>query len=159
QGNWYIHSHPKRRFFNLSKKEYFHREGSGTTTGTPQVVLNYRAVSRGHWPLKPFIDHEGRPVKGNFVTVRPRAPTVPLEYLWALLCSPLASAYAYTHALKRDILIVDLKRMPVPKVDEWAIDRVVVAARAYLEAAHQGLPNLFKHGVGEDRLHDLLRTM
>jgi hypothetical protein len=159
QGDWYIHSHPKRRFFNLCNKEFFRREGSGTTTGTPQVVLNYRAVSRGHWRLKPFVDRKGRPVKGNFVTVRPRASTVPLEYLWAVLCSPLANAYAYTHTLKRDILIVDLKRMPVPNVDEWGINRVAVAARAYLEAARQGFPSLFRQGVSEDRLHDLLRRM
>jgi hypothetical protein len=160
RGRWPIHDHPPVRYFNLSDKTLFRREGSGTTTGTPQVISNYRAAGRGVWRLKPFIDEEGLAVKGNLITVRPFSDAVPLEYLWALLCSPLANAYVYTHSLKRDILITDLYQMPVPNAEPWGVQRVVAAARAYLDAAREGPRSLFSsRGASESHLHDLLRRM
>jgi hypothetical protein len=159
RGNWFIHEHPPVSFFNLDIQGLFHRQGSGTTTRIPQVIFNYQSVSRGAWRLKPFIDVEGRPVKGNLLTARPRGDATPLEYLWALLCSPLANAYVYTHSLKRHILISDMNRMPVPNPKPWAVRRVVDAARAYLDAARAGLPTLYDPGVSEGELHNLLRRM
>ena len=70
EGDWFIHKHPPLGYFNLSDQELYRRQGSGTTTGARQVVLNYRSAGRGVWRLKPFIDRKGRPVKGNFITVR-----------------------------------------------------------------------------------------
>jgi hypothetical protein len=116
-------------------------------------------VSRGVWRLKPFIDAEGRPVKGNLLTARPLGDAIPLEYLWALLCSPLANAYIYTHSLKRHILISDMNRMPVPTPEPWAVNRVVGAARADVDAARAGLRTLYDPGVSEGELHNLLRRM
>lgn len=159
RGAWYIHEHPAVSYFNLGDEGFFHRQGSGTTTGVSQVSINYQSVSRGAWRLKPFIDNKGRPVKGNLLTARPRDNALPLEYLWALLCSPLANGYVYTHSLKRHILISDLNRMPVPNPAPWAVSRVVDAARAYLEAARAGTPSLFNPGVGEAELHNLIRRL
>lgn len=160
EGNWSIHETPPLGYLNLSDERLFHRKGSGTTTGVPQIVLNYRAASRGPWRLKPFIDRVGRPVKGNFLTVRPRKKKqLPLEYLWAILVSPLANAYVFTHGLKRDVLISDLNKMPFPKVERWAIDRVVKAAQDYLAAAGEGLHDLFNEGVTEERLNNLLQLL
>jgi hypothetical protein len=56
QGNWPIHEHPPLLHFNLRDESLFGRKGTGTTTGMPQVVLNYLSVGRGPWRLKPFID-------------------------------------------------------------------------------------------------------
>jgi hypothetical protein len=160
QGEWYIHQHPDIRYFNLRNSSLFGREGSGTTTGRPQVVLNYRAAGRGAWRLKPFIDSVGRPVKGSLITVRPGEDKVPIEYLWALLCSPLANGYVYTHSLKRDILIIDLNRMPVPKAEPWAVNRVVETVRSYFGAAQSWSPTpLFNQGASEAELHAALRRV
>ena len=106
---------------------------SGTTVGTPQVLLNYARASRGPWRLKALIDKQGHPVTSRFVPVRPRASTHSIESLWALLNSPVANAYAYSHLGQRDNPVGDIRKIPVPKVSSF--ERVEAAASAYLAAA------------------------
>jgi hypothetical protein len=50
----------------------------------------------------------------------------------------------YTHTLKRDILVGVMREMPVPHAQETDINRVVSAARNYLEAAKQFDPSIKK---------------
>ena len=121
---------PKLYWMNLSK-EAIRREVSGTTIGIPQVLLSYGRVSRGPWRLKAFIDREGRPVASRFITVRPR--TCSLELLWALLNSPVANAYAFTHLAKRDNIVGDMRKIPMPR--GTAFREVEKTTRAYLAAA------------------------
>jgi hypothetical protein len=96
--------------------------------------VSYARVSRGPWRLKAFIDVVGRPVTSRFITARPHACS--LEYLWALLNSPIANAYVYTHLAKRDNLVGDMRKIPVPKGKRF--EEIDTAARAYLDAAHAG---------------------
>src|SRR5262249_60280088 len=77
---------------------------TGTTTGVPQILLNYARVSRSPWRLKAIIDREGHAVTSRFLTLRPLAKSYPLEFLWGLCNSPFANAYVYTHTGKRDVL-------------------------------------------------------
>jgi hypothetical protein len=133
-----------------------------------------RNPARGVWRLKPFIDKVGRPIASNFISVRPKAVhNYPLEYVWALCCSPLANFYVFSHTLKRNIQDGDLRAMPVPRIDSWRVNSVVDAAKAYLEAvaqyvSHSASSNeadrpLFRiiHGGNVDvrTLHSLLRKM
>jgi type I restriction-modification system DNA methylase subunit len=130
-----LHQLPRLYWLNLDRS-VIHRARSGTTLGTPQVLLNYAPASRGPWRLKALIDERGHPVTSRFITVRPTAPSYSLETLWALLNSPVANAYAFSYLSKRDNIVGDIRKMPVPKITSFV--HVNYAATAYLKAASSG---------------------
>jgi len=125
-----IHQLPELYWMSLAK-EAIQSKRAGTTVGVPQVLMNYAPVSRGPWRLKALLDRKGRPVTSRFITVRPR--TCSLEVIWALLNSPVANAYAFTHLGKRDNLVGDMRRIPMPR--EAGFDEIETAAGKYLDAA------------------------
>jgi hypothetical protein len=127
-----LHELPKKHWMNLDPAVVY-RARSGATVGSPQVLLNYARVSRGPWRLKALLDKQGHPVTSRFITVRPTVSTHSIETLWALLNSPVANAYAYSHLGKRDNIVGDIRRIPIPKMLSFVgVER---AARAYLAAA------------------------
>ena len=128
-----IHQIPKLFWMNLADEAILHRR-SGTTVGTPQVLVNYAPVGRGPWRLKAFIDRRGRPVASRFITARSKSYS--LEVLWSLLNSPVANAFVYTHSGKRDNLVSDMRRIPMP--EGKAFGEIETAARNYLDAAVNG---------------------
>lgn len=105
----------------------------GTSSGIPQVLLNYTRVSREPWRLKAFIDREGLPFTTRFVAIRPRDTGIPLEVLWSLCNSPLANAFSYTHTAKREAGLL-LKDMPVPDLSNKSLKPLLEAVHRYLEA-------------------------
>lgn len=129
-----IHQLPKLYWMNLDDRA-IDRPQAGATVGVPRVLINYARVSRGPWRLKAFIDKTGRPVASRFITVRPRSCS--LEVIWALLNSPIANAYAFTHLGKRDNLVGDMRRIPMP--GGMAFDDIEITARGYIEAAAAGV--------------------
>ena len=133
----HTHELPELLHMNLSPSVVATRR-TGTTTGIPQVLLNYHPVARGPWRLKALIDRRGHPVTSSFITVRPRSPDMPLEYIWAVLNSPLANAYVYAHSLKRDVLVGLMQELPVPSESQQDVERVAQLARAYLDCVRQG---------------------
>ena len=132
-----LHQLPKLYWMNLDKS-VIHRARAGTTVGVPQVLLNYAPASRGPWRLKALIDREGHPVTSRFIPVRPRAREWSVEVLWAMLNSPLANAYAFSHLGKRDNIVGDIRKIPVPQARTF--EAVHHAASAYLDAAWSGEP-------------------
>jgi hypothetical protein len=127
-----LHELPNRYWMNLDPSVIRCRL-SGTTMGTPQVLLNYARASRGPWRLKALIDRQGHPVTSRFIPVRPTTPECSVETLWALLNSPVANAYAFSYLGKRDNIVGDIRKIPVPKASSFeCLER---AARAYLAAA------------------------
>jgi hypothetical protein len=127
-----LHKLPTLYWMNLAP-EVIRRPVSGTTVETPQVLLNYARSSRGPWRLKALIDKLGHPVTSRFITVRPTNPVYSLEILWALLNSPVANAYAFSHLRKRDNIVGDIRKIPLPKTSSF--ERVEAAAGGYLMAA------------------------
>jgi type I restriction-modification system DNA methylase subunit len=127
-----LHELPQRYWMNLDPS-VIHRARAGTTLETPQVLLNYARVSRGPWRLKALIDKTGHPVSSRFIAVRPTDSSYSIETLWAILNSPVANAYAYSHLGKRDNIVGDIRNIPLPK--RHALDGVNRAAKAYLAAA------------------------
>jgi hypothetical protein len=107
------------------------RSGTGTTTGMPQVLLNYAPISRSPWRLKAIMDREGHAVTSRFLTLRPLTKSCPLELLWGLCNSPFANAYVYTHTGKRDVLTDMMRAMPVPHTSDSEIQRVVEVVHKY----------------------------
>jgi hypothetical protein len=133
-GDWALHGHPEVTYINLSKK-VIRRPLLGTSAGKPQVLAPRNPV-RDVWRLKAFMDKEGHPFLSSFFAVRPWDTTMhPLEYILALCWSPVASAYIYTHSLKRNIQDGDLRQLPVPHTDEVGIRQVVKAVRDYRASA------------------------
>ena len=102
KGRWPVHKHPPVCYFN-PEAALVGRPRSGLDR-LPQVLVNYAPTSRGKWRLKPFIDYTGRVFSGSLFCVRPRDSRVPLEFLWAVMLSPLANLFARTHLLKRHVL-------------------------------------------------------
>jgi len=127
-----VHELPKGHWMNLAPA-VIRRAVSGTTVGIPQVLLNYAPASRGPWRLKALIDKQGHPVTSRFITVRPTASIYSIETLWAILNSPVANAYVYSHLGKRDNIVGDIRKLPIPKVRSF--EGVEGAAIAYLAAA------------------------
>jgi hypothetical protein len=127
-----LHELPKSHWMNLDPA-VIRRPMSGTTVGTPQVLLNYAPASRGPWRLKAVIDKQGYPVTSNFISVRSTNSSCSIETLWALLNSPVANAYAYSHLGKRHNIVGDIRKIPIPKVRSF--EGVERAATAYLAAA------------------------
>lgn len=139
-----LHELPKPYWMNLDPSVIF-RARSGTTVGAPQIILNYAPAGRGPWRLKALIDKPGHPVTSRFIPVRPRTSAHSLETLWALLNSPVANAYAFSHLGKRDNIVGDIRTIPVPKASSvQAADR---AATAYLEAAWSGKDSATLRGL------------
>ena len=131
----HLHELPKLYWMNLDASVVSSAR-SGTTIGTPQVLLNYAPSSRGPWRLKALIDQRGHPVTSRFVPVRPTAAGYSIETLWAVLNSPVANAYAFSHLGKRDNTVGVLRNIPVPKMISFVgVER---AASAYLAAASSG---------------------
>lgn len=124
-----LHQLPTPYWMNL-EASVVSSSRSGTTVGTPQVLLNYARVSRGPWRLKALIDQQGHPVTSRFISVRPTDSSYSVETLWALLNSPVANAYAYSHLGKRDNLVGVVRKLPIPKLS--AFEGVERAANAYL---------------------------
>lgn len=130
-----LHELPTLSWMNLNP-EAIRRSVNGADVGIPQVLLNYARASRGPWRLKALIDERGHPVTSAFVPVRPTDPLYSLEVLWAVLNSPVANAYAFSHLGKRHNIVGDIRRIPLPKVA--TLEGVQAAAISYLLAAGAG---------------------
>jgi hypothetical protein len=128
----YIHRLPTRYWMNLDRDAVLYPR-SGGPAGAAQILLNYAPASRGPWRLKALIDRDGHPVTSRFITVRPTAGSISIEALWALLNGPIANAFAYSHLGKRDNIVGDIRRIPLPaQCSSAALDRAVAA---YWDAA------------------------
>jgi hypothetical protein len=130
------HKLPDTFWFNLDPQVIGVRR-SGTKIGVSQILLNYSPVSRGPWQLKAFLDKEGHPFTSRFTTIRPKGSSWPLEALWGICNSPLANAYSYAFATKRDILAGLVEKMPIPNVGCDALIPLVTAVNDYFRAVKE----------------------
>ena len=104
----------------------------GLPYGRPQVLLNYAPVARKPWKLKATLDAKGHALTSRFSAIRPRDGGPSALYLWALLNSPVANAFAYDKLGKRDILVGTMRTMPVPArspMHEAAIEQAATRYR------------------------------
>lgn len=161
-----VDEQPDVYWLNLNR-EVIRRPGTGTTVGSPQVLVNYGRVSRvGVWRVVAYLDTAGHAFTSRFLSIRPKSRDLPIEYLWALCGSPIVSAFAFCHTLKRDNTKQIIERVPVPEASEADIRRVTGTAKAYLDAASGfdekcdvNAPGLFDQkspGVDADTLCRLL---
>lgn len=131
--NLQTHQQPDKTWFNIDAQVIAYPR-HGMTTEIPQVLLNHARISREPWRLKAFLDKEGHPVTGRFLTIRPYSERWPLEALWGICNSPFANAYSYAFSPKRDILVGVMRAMPVPDIDSVDVTPLLDAVNAYLKA-------------------------
>lgn len=139
-GDWGIHEHPPLKHFNLAP-EVIRRPGTGTDS-IPQVLLNYGPVGRSAWRLKPCIDRVGRPFTSRFLSVRP-SENIALDTLWAILVSPVANLFAFTHLLKRDVTKGIIEQLPIPQMDDRQRSRLSELANEYLSVMELGSRDMY----------------
>ncbi|HUU99100.1 MAG TPA: N-6 DNA methylase [Phycisphaerae bacterium] len=130
----------------------------GKATGKPQVLLNYAPVARGAWKLKATLDEKGRALTSRFVAIRPKPGGPSALYLWAIMNSPVANAFAYDHLGKRDILVGTMRKMPVPERSPRHETAIELAARRYRELATTAGP-LFSGDLSLDSIKRALLEM
>lgn len=119
------------------------RYHSGRPSGQAQVLLNYHPVARAPWRLKAVLDNQGRAITSSFSEIRPEAHGPSCLYLWAIMNSPLANAFAYSHLAKRNILVGTMRKMPVPvrsPSHEAAIEQAAARYRALAVAKAAAMP-------------------
>jgi hypothetical protein len=104
----------------------------GNATGKPQILVNYVRVMRGPWRMKAFMDNEGKAAINSYTTIRPLPGCPPLEFIWAVLNSPLGNAFVYCHTLQRHIYDSLVASLPLPSSWKEHVHPVVQAARSYL---------------------------
>jgi len=127
----HLHDLPQQYWVNLNP-EVIRRAVSGTKVGVPQVLLNYAPCSRGPWRLKALLDSKGHPVSSRFIVVRP-SDSYSVLALWAILNSPVANAFVFSHLGKRDNVVGDVKKMPMPV--KTSFGRLEATASRYLREA------------------------
>jgi len=122
-------------------------------TGQPQVLLNYAPVARKPWKLKATLDKEGHALTSRFSAIRPKNGGPSALYLWAILNSPVANAFAYDMLGKRDILVGTMRKMPLPPhspTHEAAIEQAATRYRQLavrVVPAEDSTPGLFNSGT------------
>ena len=108
----------------------------------PKVFVNAHRTSRGPWRYAAFIDKEENISSKNFVALWPNKENVSLEYLAAILNSPLANAFVAAHERGKHNLVKTIKNIPVPELspyDKESIARLVYQYMAKVEGG--GLTN------------------
>lgn len=131
------------------KPELIENPRQGLPTGQPQILINRGRTSRSPWRLKALLDPDGRPVKDNFVVIRPSVPNVSSLYLWTVLNSPVASAYAASRTTRRHNLEGILRDVPIPRVSEQGVKQVQHAAQRYRELAGRRSSSIQKETTNE----------
>ncbi len=127
-----LHELPTQYWVNLIP-QVIQRPRSGTTARVPQVLLNYAPSGRGPWRLKALLDPKGHPVSSRFIAVRPITQPYSIVALWAILNSPIANAFVFTHLGKRDNVVGDMKKLPMPTKVKFGVLEAV--ATRYLKEA------------------------
>jgi len=133
------------------KPELIENPRQGLPTGQPQILINRGRTSRSPWRVKALLDPDGRPIKDNFVVIRPSVPDVSSLYLWAILNSPIASAYAASRTTRRHNLEGILRGVPIPRAGEQDIGQVQRAAQSYRDLAARRASSVQKEATSGRR--------
>ena len=154
-GNWLLHEGAKLQYISTDP-DHIGSPRRGLD-GIPQILMNYAPVSRGFWKIKAFIDKPGHPFLTRFLCIRPTASAITLNYLWALVISPVASLYTWAHLLKRDIHPGPFSQFPVPPSKKRDIARISSLVDEYHSTACNGIKSMFNpNGYTEKQLRDAL---
>jgi len=143
------HQLPPTTYLNMSDA-IIRRPQAGTTTEVPQVLVNEARVQRAPWCTLAMTDGVGRAAATPFTLMRARNTGLDLGSLWALINSPIANAFAFTHLSGWHITSGIWRSLPIPESFQAAVSPIVAARNAYLAAVHE-FENTFVLTPDEDR--------
>jgi hypothetical protein len=156
-GDFRIWELPPTSWINTAP-ENIRTPGPLNTLGIPQILINYAPVARDPWRLKAVIDSEGIAVSSRFIVIRPKSQQCDLRFIWAILNSPVANAYAYCHAGKRETLVREWRVFPCGTPTDSQHDEIVSAAERYLSIARRS-DELALEAVDEESLKKALLSL
>jgi len=133
EGEYGIHELPPTTWLNFDKVR-IRRKGPSPRSGVPQILVNYAPAGRDRWRLRALLDKRGLVATRRFLAVRPKAPRIPRQFLWAVLNSPVANAFVASHSGKQDIPKRVVQQLPLPPSDAQQMALVARLADEYLRA-------------------------
>jgi len=98
----------------------------------PKVFVNAHRTSRGAWRYAAFIDKEENISSKNFVALWPNKENVSLEYLAAILNSPLANAFVAAHERGKHNRVKTIRNIPVPELSDYNKQNITQLVCAYM---------------------------
>lgn len=125
---------PIAGWLNFGPRTYRAR-GGGAKPGVPQVILNYARLDRDAWRLQAVKDDVGIAVSSRFLAFRPTSDKVSRTVLWAVLNSPVGSAYFDSWTSKRELPPRMWLSMPLPQPTTAQKAEIEAAAAVYLKLA------------------------
>lgn len=97
-----------------------------------KVIINKVRVSRGKWKMVAFPDGQGVTCYQTYTAVWPEVEDFDEVLLAAILNSPVANAFVFTHGSPRHITIHVLKQIPVPHFTQTQAGRLRQLVKRYL---------------------------
>ena len=103
-----------QRYYIPSEKRMRRRNAWNYNWSTPKVIIPTGRISTGPWKFAGAIDYEGRYATRNFYAVWSKKPHLNIETIAAILNSPLAAIYTYSHSTGRSIPKRVYDEIPIP---------------------------------------------
>ncbi|MBL7208768.1 MAG: hypothetical protein ISS52_01595 [Dehalococcoidia bacterium] len=120
----------------------------------PKVVANATRISRGPWRIAAVPDYEGLVCYQNFHGIWSLG-RLPIEVLAAILNTPVANAYLWTHA-RRSNEKTTIGNVPVPNLDAPTTEILTNLVRTYIRYRQEWLANPFEEDRARDACYQLL---
>ena len=147
----------------MSKKEAHRRKAVpgawDLDWGQPKLIIPKSRMSRGRWRFAAVVDNTGLLIRRRFFAVWPMAAELSVEFLAALLNSPIAQAFAYAHSSGKDIPKRVYASIPVPYDHSNAIPLINELVDSYLDSVKRSAQKAKKILLEIDanilRLYDL----
>jgi len=104
----------------------------------PKVILPKSRMSRGPWRFAAVIDREGLLIRRRFFSVWPKTNELTVEFLAAVLNSPVAQAFVYTHSHGPDIPKRTYASIPIPSDPRGSILHISELVKEYQNQNEKG---------------------
>ncbi|MGD1046030.1 MAG: N-6 DNA methylase [Bacteroidota bacterium] len=104
-------------YFSLDKR-YWRNQNSKAWRlpwKTPKIIVPQSRDSSSHWRFAAVIDKEGLIVGRNLYAIWPKTNSVSMEFLCALLNSPVGQAYCLAHGYQQLTRGRDYESIPIPR--------------------------------------------
>ena len=103
----------------------------------PKVIVPASRISRGAWRFAAVIDKGGCIASRRFYCIWPKGDTFSIEILAAVLNSPIAAAFVYSHSFQRDIQKRVYSAIPIPYIPPEAEKIIKFWVKHYLEVVNK----------------------
>ncbi len=107
----------------------------------PKVILNKARRTRGKWRLVAFPDSQGVTCYTTYLAVWAKSAKFDELLLAAILNSPVANAFVFTHGAAIDVTLQALKKVPIPHFTEVQAERIRKLVRTYQTIIENGFMN------------------